>query len=171
MKKGDIIQLEIEKYGFEGKGIAKVRKSIINDSGNDNDDEKNYVVFVSGAFPGDKVNARLLKIKKSYADAKAVEILTPSKFRIKPECKYFGVCGGCRQQDLIYKKQLKFKQQQVKEIFEHIGGLTNFEFPEIIPSEKIFYYRNKMEFSFADRRWLTKNEIGNPDITDLNFAL
>jgi 23S rRNA (uracil1939-C5)-methyltransferase len=171
LKKGDIIELEIEKYGFEGKGIAKVRKSIISDSGNDNDDEKNYVVFVSGAFPGDKVKARLLKIKKSYADAKAVEILTPSKFRIKPECKYFGVCGGCRQQDLIYKKQLKFKQQQVKEIFEHIGGLTNFEFPEIIPSEKIFYYRNKMEFSFADRRWLTKNEIGNPDITDLNFAL
>jgi len=175
LKKGDTLDLDIVRYAFEGKGIAKIPRSMVRefdeDGKQENSEDANYIVFVQGSFPGDRVKARLLKIKKSYSEAMAIEILTPSEDRIEPKCKYFGTCGGCKQQDLNYQLQLDYKQQQVKEIFEHIGGLTNFEFLEIIPSEKIYYYRNKMEFSFADKRWLTKSEVGNTEIPDRNFAL
>ena len=122
-------------------------------------------------IPGDKVQARLLKIKKSYAEAKVEKILTPSDLRIQARCKFFGTCGGCKQQDMNYDNQLKFKQQQVKEIFEKLGGFKDLTIEEIVPSENVFYYRNKMEFSFADKRWLTKDEINNENIIDRDFAL
>lgn len=169
-KKGDIVELQIEKYAFEGKGIAKVSKSEL--LGLDNGDviEKNYVVFVNGSYPGDKVKARLVKIKNSYAEAVTSEILFSSSERQKARCKYFGVCGGCKQQDLNYISQLKYKQLQVEEIFDKLGGFKSLHVESIIPSENIFFYRNKMEFSFADRRWLTKDELTNENI-EKNFAL
>jgi len=107
MKKGDLLELEIEKYVFEGKGISRISKN----SG----DEKNFVIFVDGSYPGDNVKARLTKIKKSFAEAKVVDVLSPSTERVKASCKYFGTCGGCKQQDLAYDAQLKYKQQQVEE--------------------------------------------------------
>jgi len=163
MKKGDILELQITDYAFEGKGIAKITRD---DSG------KKYVVFANGAYPGDKVTVELRRIKKSYAETKVLTVLEPSEDRTLPHCKYFGVCGGCKQQDLKYEIQLKYKAEQVKDIFERIGGLKDFEILPIVPSEKIFYYRNKMEFSFADKRWLWPNEIEEKDeIKDQNFAL
>jgi 23S rRNA (uracil1939-C5)-methyltransferase len=171
LKKGDVLELKIEKYAFEGKGLAKINKQLIVPSKEEDSTENNYVVFVNGSYPGDIVTARLLKIKKSYAEAIAVEILSPSNYRTDPKCKYFGTCGGCRQQDLQYEMQTIFKQQQVIEIFERLGGFKDFTIEDIIPSDKIFYYRNKMEFSFADKRWLTKAEINNENISDKNFAL
>lgn len=170
MKKGDTLELEIEKYAFEGKGISKVKKDLIVPS-SEEINEKNYVVFVHGSYPGDKVEAMLTKIKKNYAEAKAKNILYPSEFRIAPRCKYFGTCGGCKQQDLEYVKQTDYKQQQVSEIFEKLGGLTDFEMQNIIPAGKIYYYRNKMEFTFADKRWLTKEDLHNEEVTDRDFAL
>lgn len=169
-KKGDIVELQIEKYAFEGKGIAKVSKDELLGLSSDSKQEKNYVVFVDSSYPGDKIKARLLKIKDSYAEALAVEILVPSSERQEPKCKFFGVCGGCKQQDLQYEFQLKYKQQQVVEIFDKLGGFKNLQVEPIIPSENIFYYRNKMEFSFADRRWLTKDELAIENI-EKNFAL
>lgn len=163
MKKGDIIELNITDYAFEGKGIAKIQKD---------DNEKKYVIFVNGSYPGDTVKAELRKIKKSYAESKVTEILKPSLDRTEARCKYFGICGGCKQQDLKYEIQLKYKEEQVKDVFERIGGLKDFEILPIVPSDKIFYYRNKMEFSFADKRWLFPEEINKKDeITDQNFAL
>jgi len=163
MKKGDIIELNITDYAFEGKGIAKIHKD---------DNEKKYVIFVNGSYPGDTVKAELRKIKKSYAESKVAEILQPSLDRTEARCKYFGICGGCKQQDLKYEIQLKYKEEQVKDVFERIGGLKDFEILSIVPSERTFYYRNKMEFSFADKRWLFPEEInGNNEITDQNFAL
>lgn len=170
-KKGDIVELKIEKYAFEGKGIAKVSKNELLGLTDEEGNEKNYVVFVHGTYPGDTVKARLTKIKKSYAEAVAVEILTPSENRINARCKYFGVCGGCKQQDLSYSKQLEYKQKQVEEIFDKLGGLKNFSIDSIIPSENIFFYRNKMEFSFSDKRWLTKQEISSSDELNRDFAL
>ncbi len=164
MKKGDQLELEIEKYAFEGKGIAKINKD------SEQEDSK-YVVFVHGAYPGDKVKAQLTKIKKSYAEGKVSEVIYPSQFRTKAKCKYFGTCGGCKQQDLDYQAQAKFKQQQVEEIFIKLGGFSNFKIEEIISSENIFYYRNKMEFSFADKRWLTLEEINSGKEIDRDFAL
>ncbi len=98
-------------------------------------------------------------------------MVSPSAYRVSARCKYFGICGGCKQQDLDYQKQLEFKQQQVEEIFNKMGGFKDFIIEKIIPSEKIFYYRNKMEFSFSDKRWLTKEEIDSGKDFDRDFAL
>jgi len=170
VKKGEIVELEIEKYAYEGKGIAKVDKgSIVPES---IDESKNkYVVFVDGSYPGDVVKASLTKIKKSYAEARVEEIIKPSELRMKARCKFFGTCGGCKQQDLDYTTQTKFKQQQVEEVFKKMGGFKDFVIEEILPSEKVFFYRNKMEFSFAERRWLTNEEIATGKAIEKDFAL
>ena len=170
VKKGKIVQLEIDKYAFEGRGIAKVDKgSIVPES---IDESKNkYVVFVDGSYPGDLVKASLTKIKKSYAEARVEEIIKPSNLRIKARCKFFGACGGCKQQDLDYETQVKFKQQQVEEIFNKMGGLKDFKVEKILSSDKVFFYRNKMEFSFAEKRWLTSEEIESNKILEKDFAL
>lgn len=169
MKKGDILELEITSYAFEGKGVSKIIKEV-NPVNPDN--SKRYVIFVKNGYPGDVVKARLKKIKKTYAEAEAISILKKSPDRTDPSCKYFGVCGGCKQQDLDYNMQLKYKSDQVNEIFHHIAGLSDYETLPIVPSEKIFFYRNKMEFSFANKRWLSENEINSmQEIKDKSFAL
>jgi len=165
VKRGDKSEFLIEKYAFEGKGISRIQREDTNDK------KSGYVVFVNGAYPGDRVEARITKTKKSFAEAVAEKILSPSPYRIEAKCKYFGICGGCKQQDLDYLAQVKFKKQQVEEIFRKMGGLSDFEVEDIIPSEKIFFYRNKMEFSFADTRWLTKEEIKSQEFIDRDFAL
>jgi len=171
IKKGDVAEFQIEKYAFEGKGIAKVSKNELLGLIEENGNEKNYVVFVVGSYPGDIVKARLLKIKNSYAEALVMEILTPSSERVKAKCKFFGTCGGCKQQDLDYDAQAKYKQQQVEEIFTKLGGFSDFEIEPIIPSQNVFHYRNKMEFSFSEKRWLTKEEITKEGILDKDFSL
>ena len=173
MKKGEDLELEISGYAYEGKGISRVHKKLIkpDNSTDTNSDLPNYIVFVNGSYPGDTVNAKLKKIKNSYSEANLVDIIKPSGFRVQSRCKYFGTCGGCKQQDLKYEMQITYKQEQVKDIFEHIGGLREFELEDILPSENIFFYRNKMEFSFADKRWLTKDEIGADEIINKDFAL
>ena len=171
IKKGDVLEFQIEKYAFEGKGIAKVSKNELLGLTEENGNEKNYVVFVVGSYPGDIVNARLLKIKNSYAEALAINIVVPSRERVKAKCKFFGTCGGCKQQDLGYDAQAKYKQQQVEEIFHKLGGFSDFEIEPIIPSHDVFHYRNKMEFSFSEKRWLTKDEISKEGILDKDFSL
>lgn len=163
MKKGDVLELDITSYAFEGKGIAKINA--------DGEDGKNFVIFVEGAYPGDRVEARIVKVKKSYAEAKTLGVITPSAERITARCTYFGTCGGCKQQDLDYSSQLNYKHGQVKDIFERIGGFKSFEFNSIVPSEKIYFYRNKMEYSFSDRRWLTADEIASGTEFDRSFSL
>jgi 23S rRNA (uracil1939-C5)-methyltransferase len=158
LKKGERVVLKIDKYAFEGKGIAKVNKEKLFGAEADSGEE-NYVIFVNGSYPGDKVKARITKIKKSYAEGVAEEILEPSEYRTSSNCKYFGTCGGCKQQDLDYREQVKYKQLQIEELFTRMGGFTGFIVEKIIAAEKTFFYRNKMEFSFSQRRWLTEAEI------------
>jgi 23S rRNA (uracil1939-C5)-methyltransferase len=166
MKKGEVLRLKIESYAFEGKGISKIPFE------EDSTENKKFVVFVNGSYPGDVVKAQIRRKKRSYAEAVVEEVITPSQDRTKAQCRYFGTCGGCKQQNLKYNVQLKYKQEQVTDAFNKLGGFENFEIEEIIPSEKIFFYRNKMEFSFSDKRWLTKDEIRqNNEIADRNFAL
>ena len=164
LKKGDALELEITKYAFEGKGISKIKKD-------ETSEEPNYVIFAHGAYPGDTVKIRLTKIKKSYAEGKVTHILKPSELRIEKRCKYFGVCGGCKQQDLAYEHQLHYKHEQVYDLFTRLGGYKDITVEEIIPSKNIFFYRNKMEFSFAAKRWLTEAEIGSGEDIERNFAL
>ena len=156
MNKDDIIQLKVERYAFEGKGIARI-DSELNPEISETD---SFIVFVNGAYPGDKVSAKIKKIKKSYAEAVVEEILTPSANRVQPRCKYFGTCGGCKQQDLDYLQQIAYKQEQVEDIFKHNSGLSDYKIQKILPSENVFFYRNKMEFSFSDMQWLTEKELG-----------
>ena len=168
MKKGEVLELDIESYAFEGKGIAKIsfEDEELADSG------KKFVVFVNGSYPGDKVKAQIRRKKRSYAEANVEEIIVAANDRTEAKCSYFGTCGGCKQQNLKYDVQLKYKEEQVRDSFERLAGIKDFQMEPIVPSEKIFFYRNKMEFSFADKRWLTKAEIGQSDeIADRNFAL
>ena len=155
MNKGDLITLNIERYAFEGKGIARI-DSELNPEISESD---SFIVFVNGAYPGDKVSAKIKKIKKSYAEAVVDQILSPSPKRVQSRCKYFGTCGGCKQQDLAYEQQIDYKQEQVEDIFRHDGRFSDFNIEEILPAENVFYYRNKMEFSFSDMQWLTEKEM------------
>ncbi len=155
LKKGQILELRIDKLIFGGKGLARVN---------------GLAIFVERAVPGDKVRVRVFKKKKNHAEARVVELIDPSPFRVKPPCRYCGFCGGCTWQFLDYEKQLFFKREYVVESLEHIGQLRSVLVHPIIPSEKIFAYRNKMEFSFSDRRWLLPEELSRKDIPK-DFAL
>ena len=165
MNKGDVIQIKVDRYAFEGKGIGKV--DIDNPSGNSEPDS--FIVFVNGAYPGDLVSAKIKKLKKSYAEAVVEEVISPSQKRVQARCKYFGTCGGCKQQDLDYRQQTGYKQEQVEDIFKHDGGFSDFKIENILPSENIFYYRNKMEFSFSDLQWLTV--IDDETVSNKGFFL
>lgn len=135
---------KIESLAFEGKGVARV-------------DGK--VVFVRYAVPNDIVEIELLRNKKNFAEGKITRIVEFSPFRIEPICKHFGVCGGCSFQNIPYEVQLEWKRRFVVDAFEKIGKISNVEIKSVLPSPKIFGYRNKMEFSFGTSRWLTDEEI------------
>ena len=139
LKRGDEIELAMDDAAFEGKSVGRL---------------DGFVVFVDGAVPGDVVRAQILQKKKSFAEAKIVAIERPSPFRVQPRCKHFGICGGCKWQHVNYQKQLEFKHQHVVDAFERIGGFTNLNVLPIIGADDIFFYRNKMEYSFSDRQWL-----------------
>jgi 23S rRNA (uracil1939-C5)-methyltransferase len=156
LKKGDLIQIKVDRYAFEGKGIGRINF----DNPSDNSAEADsFIVFVNGAYPGDIVSAKIKKLKKSYAEAVVQEVISPSPQRVQPRCKYFGFCGGCKQQDLDYTQQIAHKQEQVEDIFKHDGGFSDFQIENILPTENIFFYRNKMEFSFSDSQWLINIDV------------
>ncbi len=158
IKANDIIELEITAYAFEGKGIAKLTDS-------DEAEGAGFVVFADHAYPGDKVKARIVKKKKNYAEAKVLEVIHPSSKREETiKCRYFGVCGGCKQLDLKYREQLFYKQKQVEEIFRAIGGFYEFNIEPILASENKIFYRNKMEFTFSTRRWRTQEDLEKKDL-------
>jgi 23S rRNA (uracil1939-C5)-methyltransferase len=145
MKKGDILEnITIDSMAAEGKCVARVN---------------GLVLFVEGAAPGDVADISLTRIKSSFLEGRAVEIKKFSDKRTEPFCSHFGLCGGCKWQNLNYETQLYYKQQQVIDNLERLGGLTLPEIKPIIPSRKIQHYRNKLEFSFSSYRWFTKDEM------------
>lgn len=148
IKKRQHIELDIESLAFGGQGVARV---------------SDFVVFVNGAIPGQKVEALITKKKKNYAEARVLKVLQESPFAVKPRCKHFGSCGGCRLQNLDYVEQVKAKEDQVKDILKRLGGLENFEIYPAIGTDDPFYYRNKMEFSFSRDRWLSQEEIDSDE--------
>lgn len=133
--------------------------------------EEGKTVLVSGAVPGDVVNARVKKAKSKYFEAEAVEILEKSPYRVEPKCIHFGVCGGCKWQNLSYEKQLDFKESEVVNNIRRIGGIDGFETLPILGSDEQYFYRNKMEFSFSDSRWLTLDEVNSTENIDDKNAL
>jgi len=155
IKKNQEINLAIEKVAFGGQGIGRV------------DD---FVIFVDKVVPGDRVVARVRKVKKNYAEAQVVQIIEPSPRRILPQCQHFEYCGGCKWQNLPYETQLQYKFEHVKESLEKLGRTIPETIFPVLPSPQIFGYRNKMEFSFSARRWLVPEELKNPDIKK-DFAI
>lgn len=130
--------------------------------------EEGKTVMVSGAVPGDLVNARVKKAKSKYYEADVVEILEKSPYRVEPKCRHFGVCGGCKWQNLSYEQQLQFKQDEVLNNIRRIGGIEDFETMPILGSKEQYFYRNKMEFSFSNSRWLTLDEVNSTSTYDIN---
>jgi 23S rRNA (uracil1939-C5)-methyltransferase len=155
IKKGQLVELEVSGIAFGGRGVARV---------------DGLAVFVDGAVPLDVVIARIVKKKKQYAEARVHTLVTPSPHRITPDCMYSGFCGGCKWQFLTYDKQLEYKQRHVLESIERIGLIRDVPVHPTIPSPERFGYRNKMEFSCSDRRWLLPDEMDKQG-TDTEFAL
>ena len=127
------------------------------------------VIFINGAVPGDICNITVFKKRRKYWEARVDKIIKKSKYRIEPKCSHFGTCGGCKWQNMQYEAQLNFKQNEVLNNISKIGGVTIDKYNKILGSEKIYNYRNKMEFTFSNKRWLTQEEIiSNENITDKN---
>lgn len=151
IKKGNVVELTIDSTAFKGKGVGRV---------------DGIAVFVPGTAPGDRIKARVTRKKKKFIEAKLLEITEPSTIRIEPKCTHANVCGGCTWQHLTYPDQLKIKEQHVRDHMERIAELDPDLVQPIIGCDKEFYYRNKMEYSFATRRWLTDEEIQKDDFVD-----
>jgi 23S rRNA (uracil1939-C5)-methyltransferase len=156
MKKGDLLDnIEIETMAAEGKCMAKV---------------DGLVVFLQGGAPGDTVQVQLTKIKSSFLEGKVTSIQKHSPLRTEPFCEHFGTCGGCSWQHISYETQLKYKQQQVIDNLERLGGLQLPAIAPILASKKINYYRNKLDYTFTSNRWLTKEEL-NQAIEESRFEV
>ena len=128
------------------------------------------VIFMENAVPGDIVTVRLIKNKKDWAEAQVIRFVSFSSERIEPFCKHFGICGGCQWQMLPYEKQLEYKHDQVLQSLKRIGKL---DLPEILPilgSERTTLYRNKLEYTFSNHRYLLKEELADPRISNLQNA-
>jgi 23S rRNA (uracil1939-C5)-methyltransferase len=134
LQKNQLVELSVTNLAFGGAGIAKIG---------------DFVVFVTGAVPGDVVRARITKLKRRYAEARAEHIITPSPDRIRHRCSSFGACGGCVWQGLDYSVQLEYKTRQVRESLEHLGGLRDFELLPIARMPDPWRYRNRADFSIG----------------------
>lgn len=147
--------IEVIDAGAKGKTIAKAPDG--------------RVVFLPNAVPGDVVDVQTFKKRTAYYEGKAIKFHTLSNKRTEPQCEHFGVCGGCKWQHMDYKYQLEFKQKEVTNNLIRIGHL---ELPQVAPilgSSEQYFYRNKMEFSFSDSRWLTQKEVeSDKDLGDRN---
>ena len=142
MRKGEEITLHIEDVAYGGLGVARA---------------DGLVIFVEKGLPGQSVRARVIKKKSDYLTARILEVLEPAPYEIEPKCSHFGVCGGCKWQNVAYSQQLAFKRTVVKDSLQRLGGFHDFPLDETLPSPNVFFYRNKMEFSFSDQRWLLSN--------------
>ncbi len=153
--------VEITDAGAEGKAIARVNERVL---------------FVPFAAPGDVVDVQVFKKRKSYFEGQIKAIKKYSEYRTQPKCEHFGLCGGCKWQHLDYEYQKSFKQKQVKDSLDRIAKVPYPPIQPILGADKIYYYRNKLEFTFSNRRWLTDldtplEEGGVTDIQGLGFHL
>ena len=156
IKKGAEITLTIDDAAYEGKGIGKV---------------DGMAVFVSNTAPGDTIRARITRKKKQFCEAQLLEVVSPGKTRIIPTCSHAHYCGGCTWQHVQYAEQLRFKRQQVQEHLRRIGKIAHIEADSVLGCQQELHYRNKMEFTFSDRRWLTPEEISSGDTIPQELAL
>jgi 23S rRNA (uracil1939-C5)-methyltransferase len=134
IRKDQELELTIDSLAYGGNGVARLN---------------GFVVFVRRGLPGDTVRARVTKVKRSHAEATALEVVEAGAPRVEAPCAHYPACGGCRFQDLAYEAQLEAKSRQVADALTRIGKLTGFEQEPAIPAESLFHYRNKLEYSFT----------------------
>lgn len=149
--------LQVTDAAAKGKAVAK--------------SPDGRVVFIENAVPGDVATVQIFKKKKGFYEGRAISFSNLSSKRVTPVCPYFGICGGCKWQDMGYEFQLEYKQREVEQNLKRIGKI---ELPETLPivgSEKIYFYRNKMEFSFSDNKWLTLEQINSKETIHNKNAL
>jgi 23S rRNA (uracil1939-C5)-methyltransferase len=144
LKKGDSLSLQISSLAFGGAGVGR---------------HGDLVIFVDQALPGQTVQAVIIKKKKNFAEARLQAVISPSPFQQVPVCSHFGSCGGCRLQHLQYATQLAEKSRQVEESLQHIGGFVDLQMQAPLAAPELFFYRNKMEFSFSDLSYLPKEQF------------
>lgn len=147
---------EISDIASEGKSLVKIDGKII---------------FVKNTVPGDVVDIEIFRQKKKFSEGRAIHFHKYSEKRINPSCEHFGTCGGCQWQHLDYNEQLKFKEKEVLNNLMRIGKIEIGEVLPIIAANKTFFYRNKLEFTFSNHRWLTQQEIESKNIFDDRDAL
>jgi 23S rRNA (uracil1939-C5)-methyltransferase len=159
MKRTVIENLEIIDIADKGRSVGK---------------QGDVVVFTEGAVPGDVIDAEVTRQYHSYIEAKLLVIKKYSPWRTEPFCEHFGTCGGCKWQQLNYETQLRFKEKQVRDAMTRIAKLDNPEIHPIIGSSSIKHYRNKLDFSFSNKRYLLKEEMsleGEKDLDGLGFHI
>jgi 23S rRNA (uracil1939-C5)-methyltransferase len=150
--KGTVLEaLRVIDMADEGRGLAR---------------HEGMVVFIDKAVPGDLVDVRIRKKQKSFLEAELIRIIEPSPDRVQPFCIHFGVCGGCKWQHLDYVAQLRYKEKQVKDAMERLGKISDPPMLPIIGSQNDRFYRNKLDFSAADRKWLSAEEFAQKEIMD-----
>lgn len=150
-KRYTIANAGIVDISSEGMGVARV------------DD---LVFFVEGAVPGDVCDFLVYRKKKSYALARLTRLITPSPHRVKPECSYFGTCGGCKWQNLAYSAQLAFKQNQVTQAMKRLAKIEVGETLPIVGCADQYFYRNKLDFGFSNKKWLTEEQVASAEKFD-----
>ncbi len=123
-----------------------------------------YVIFIKGAIPGDVVDVQVTRKKSNYREANVIAIKEKSNKRVDAVCKHFGVCGGCKWQHMQYDWQLFYKQKQVSDALTRLAKIELPEIQQILPSKKIYHYRNKLEFTFSNKKWLTLDQINDKNI-------
>ena len=143
IKKGSDIELTIDSLAFGGMGVAYFN---------------NMVTFVKNAIPGQKVNARIIKKRSSYLEARSINVIKESPYFINEKCNHFSDCGGCTFQNLDYSHQIAAKEIQVRDIFNRIGKFDDVNCLPIIPCDKIYHYRNKMEFTYSSNEYIPEDE-------------
>jgi 23S rRNA (uracil1939-C5)-methyltransferase len=135
VRKDEVVELDVESLAYGGNGVARLN---------------GFVVFVRRGLPGDRVRARVTKVKRSHAEALATEVVRPGPQRVEAPCTHYPACGGCRFQDLDYAAQLAQKEMQVRDAFQRLAGIAEPPLEPIVPCEPdIFHYRNKLEYSFT----------------------
>lgn len=143
--------VEIQDFAAEGKCVTRIKFRP--------EDETPIVLFVPLGAPGDIADIKVRKKKHKYAEGEIIKLITPSPIRIEPRCRHFGKCGGCKWQQLDYPSQLKYKQQQVEQVLKRISKVELPEISPIIGADNCWEYRNKMEYTFSDKKWRTWEEI------------
>jgi 23S rRNA (uracil1939-C5)-methyltransferase len=134
VRKDDVVELDVDSLAYGGNGVARLN---------------GFVVFVRRGLPGDRVRARVTKVKRGFAEALAVDVVEPSAQRVEAPCAHYPACGGCRFQDLAYERQVAEKEAQVGDALRRIGGIAEPPLEPILPAESQFHYRNKLEYSFT----------------------